>query len=578
MLTELRIQNFAIIDKLDLKFGSGLIILTGETGAGKSIILDAVTMLIGGRAETAVIRAEAEHALVEGLFSLKGPEKEALHEILKREELLDDENYVTLTREVRREGRSVARVNGRTVNVSLLKELGALLVDIHGQSEHLSLLDTHAHLGLLDRYADVDSALREYRQNYHKLLAVRHELKELRQAQADAERRIEFLTYQAEEIEAARLKPGEDNELKVERDKLANAESLAEYAQQALTALDEGTPESPAASDLVGQAAQAMMGLVKIDPTHSELSGQATGLEETLAELVRGLRDYLEEIEFNPKRLEEVEERLNLIYSLSRKYGSSIEKIIASGEDARAQLENISHATERIEELETEETALLKKLAEQGGVLSKKRQEAASNLGKGIEIELNDLRMAEAKFSVDFQTKAAPDGIPIEDGKRLAFDHNGYDRVEFLVAPNPGEGLKPLAKIASGGETSRLMLALKNVLARADEIPSLIFDEIDQGIGGRVGVVVGHKLWILARNHQVFCVTHLPQLAAFGDQHYQVQKLLKNNRTLTRVEKLAGESRLLELAQMLGQVGEGTLQSAHEILQTAQDMSKAQPA
>ena len=576
MLTELRIQNFAIIAKLDLKFGVGLIILTGETGAGKSIILDAVTLLIGGRAETTVVRTEAEYALVEGVFSLKGPEKEALHEILKREELLDDENYLTLTREVRREGRSIARVNGRTVNVSLLKELGALLVDIHGQSEHLSLLDTRAHLGLLDRYADVGAALSEYRQSYHKLLAVRRELKELRQSQADAERRIEFLTYQAEEIEAARLKPGEDSELKIKRDKLANAESLAEYAQQALTALDEGTPESPAASDLVGQAAQAMLGLAKIDPTHSELSEQATGLEETLAELVRGLRDYLEEIEFNPKRLEEVEERLNLIYSLMRKYGGSIEKVIASGEDARAQLENISHATERIEELETEEATLLKKLAEEGGALSQKRQGAAAALGKGIETELNDLRMAEAKFSVDFQTKADPDGIPVEDGKRLAFDHNGYDRVEFLVAPNPGEGLKPLAKIASGGETSRLMLALKNVLARADEIPSLIFDEIDQGIGGRVGVIVGHKLWNLARNHQVFCVTHLPQLAAFGDQHYQVQKLLKNNRTLTRVEKLAGESRLLELAQMLGQVGEGTLQSAHEILQTAQEMSKVQ--
>jgi DNA repair protein RecN (Recombination protein N) len=578
MLTELRIQNFAIIDKLELKFGPGLIILTGETGAGKSIILDAVTMLIGGRAETTVIRAEAEHALVEGLFSLKGPEKEALHEILKREELLDDEGYVTLTREVRREGRSIARVNGRTVNVSLLKELGALLVDIHGQSEHLSLLDTRAHLGLLDRYADVSTALSEYRQSYYKLLAVRRELKELRQAQADAERRIEFLTYQAEEIEAARLKPGEDNELKIERDKLANAESLAEYAQGALTALDEGTPESPAASDLVGQAAQAMLGLAKIDATRSELSEQATNLEEMLAELVRGLRNYLEEIEFNPKRLEEVEERLNLIYGLTRKYGGSIEKVIASGEDARAQLENISQATERTGELEAEEAALLKKLAEQSGLLSQKRQEAAADLGKGIETELNDLRMAEAKFSVDFQTKDDPDGIPIEGGKRLAFDHNGYDRVEFLVAPNPGEGLKPLAKIASGGETSRLMLALKNVLARADEIPSLIFDEIDQGIGGRVGVIVGHKLWNLARNHQVFCVTHLPQLAAFGDQHYQVQKLLKDNRTLTRVEKLAGESRLLELAQMLGQVGEGTLQSAHEILQTAQEMSKVQTA
>ena len=203
MLTELRIQNFAIIDKLELEFDSGLIILTGETGAGKSIILDAVTMLIGGRADTTAIRAEAETAFVEGVFSLKGPEKDAAHEILKREELLDDENYVTLTREVRREGRSVARVNGRTVNVSLLKELGALLVDIHGQSEHLSLLDTHAHLGLLDRYADVGCALKEYRDSYHKLLAVRHELKELRQAQIDAERRIEFLTYQAEEIEAA---------------------------------------------------------------------------------------------------------------------------------------------------------------------------------------------------------------------------------------------------------------------------------------------------------------------------------------------------------------------------------------
>ncbi len=574
MLTELRIQNFAIIDQLDLKFGPGLIILTGETGAGKSIILDAVTMLIGGRAETTAIRAEAEHAFVEGVFSLEGPEKEALHEILKREELLDDENYLTLSREVRREGRSIARVNGRTVNVSLLKELGAHLVDIHGQSEHLSLLDTRAHLGLLDRFADVGPALSDYRQSYHQLQGVRRELKELRQAQADAERRIDFLTYQAEEIEAAHLKPGEDVELKQERDRLANAESLAEYAQSALTALEEGTAESPAASDLVGQAAQAMMGLAKIDPGHAELSEQATGLEESLADLARSLRDYLEEIEFNPKRLEVVEERLDLIFSLSRKYGGSIEKVVAYGADARAQLENISHATERMEELEAEETALLQKLADKGGVLSQKRQGAAVSLGKGIETELDDLRMASAQFAVDFQTRPATDGIPVGEANRVTFDQNGYDRIEFLVAPNPGEGLKPLAKIASGGETSRLMLALKNVLARADEIPSLIFDEIDQGIGGRVGLIVGQKLWHLARNHQVFCVTHLPQLAAFGDQHFQVQKLVQENRTLTRVEPLTGESRLVELAQMLGQVGEATMQSAQEILQTAQDMTK----
>jgi DNA repair protein RecN (Recombination protein N) len=572
MLTEIRIQNFAIIDKLELKFGSGLIILTGETGAGKSIILDAVTLLIGGRAETTVVRSDSEMAFVEGLFSLQGPEKEAVHEILKREELLDDENYLTLTREVRREGRSVARVNGRTVNVSLLKELGAHLVDIHGQSEHLSLLDVHAHLGLLDRYADVGAALKEYRGSYHKLLRVRHELKKLLKEQEEAERRIDFLTYQAEEIEAANLKPGEDEELKQERDRLANAEALAEYVQQAIAALDDGTLESPAASDLVGQAAQAMMKLAKIDSDHAELSEQATALEEMLSELVLSLRDYLEEIEYNPKRLEVVEERLDLIFSLTRKYGGSIEKVIASGTDASQQLENISLASERMGELEAEEKTLLKKLAEMGGVLSEKRHGAAAELGKAIEIELDDLRMAEAQFAVDFKTKDDPHGIPLENSTHLAFDHNGYDLVEFLVAPNPGEGLKPLVKIASGGETSRLMLALKNVLASADEVPSLIFDEIDQGIGGRVGLVVGQKLWSLARKHQVFCVTHLPQLAAFGDEHYQVQKLIQDKRTLTRAEPLGDEARLLELAQMLGQVGEATLQSAHEIFQTAQDL------
>jgi DNA repair protein RecN (Recombination protein N) len=572
MLSELRIQNFAIIDQLELRPGPGLIILTGETGAGKSIILDAVLMLIGGRAETAAIRAEADSAFVEGVFDLTGPEKEPIHAILKREDLLDDEQYVTLTREVRREGRSVARVNGRTVNVSLLKELGAFLVDIHGQSEHLSLLDTRAHLGLLDRFANIAADLGAYRKSYHALLDLRRELDELRQAQVDAERRTEFLTYQAEEIEAAKLKPNEEPGLREERDRLANAESLAEYARQAMALLDEGTPEAPAAGDLVGQAAQAMTKLANIDPSRQALSEGAVVLEESLADLVRGLRDYLEEIEFNPKRLEEVEERLNLIHNLMRKYGGSIENVIAHGEDARKQLETINHATEKITELEEQEKTLLTELAEQGGGLSEKRVQAAAELSQGIENELDDLRMAAAKFSIKFQTKTDPQGIPTAEEKRLAFDQNGYDLVEFMVAPNPGEGMKPLVKIASGGETSRLMLALKNVLARADEIPSLIFDEIDQGIGGRVGLVVGQKLWQLARNHQVFCVTHLPQLAVFGDQHFQVQKLVKEKRTLTRVEPLTGEPRLLELAQMLGEVSEGTLRSAHEIMQTAVEM------
>jgi len=574
MLTELHIQNFAIIDKLDLRFGSGLIILTGETGAGKSIILDAVVMLIGGKADTTFVRTESEAAFVEGVFQLRGPEKEAVHEILKREELLDDPNYVVLMREVRREGRNVARVNGRTVNVSLLKELGSILVDIHGQAEHLSLLDSRAHLGLLDRYAEVDRPLSDYRQTYHTLLNLRRELTDLLKAQADAERRIDMLTYQVEEVEAARLKPGEDEELKQERDRLANAESLAQNAQEALTILDEGSPEMPAATDLVGQAAQALAALAKIDSAQSELANQAEVLLETVSDIVHSLRDYLEEIEFNPKRLDEVEERLDLIHSLKRKYGGSIPAVIAYGQDARKQLETITGAAERIEELEMQEAKLLNQLAKQGGLLSEKRKSAAVKMAHGIEAELNDLKMSAARFSTDFQTKPDLNGIPLQDGARVAFDHSGFDRVEFLIAPNPGEGLKPLAKIASGGETSRLMLGLKNVLARADEVPSLIFDEIDQGIGGRVGLTVGYKLWNLSRLHQVFCVTHLPQLAAFGDEHYQVQKLIQEKRTLTRVERLDGEPRLLELSQMLGEVGEGTLRSAHELMQAARQMSK----
>src|SRR5689334_4921636 len=363
MLTELHIQNFAIIDKLDLRFGSGLIILTGETGAGKSIILDAVVMLIGGKADTTFVRTDSDAAFVEGVFHLNGPEKAPVHEILKREDLMDDPNYVVLMREVRKEGRSVARVNGRTVNVALLKELGALLIDIHGQAEHLSLLDPRAHLGLLDRFAEVTKPLGDYRQTYHEPLNLRRELNDLRKAQADADRRIEVLTFQAEEIEAAKLKAGEDDELRKERDRLANAEALAQNAQEALAVLEEGSPETPAATDLVGQAAQALAALAKIDEGQTELANQAELMLDMMSDIVHGLRGYLEEIEFNPKRLDEVEERLDLVHSLVRKYGGNIPSVIAYGQDARKQLETITGAADRINQLELQEAKLLEKLA-----------------------------------------------------------------------------------------------------------------------------------------------------------------------------------------------------------------------
>lgn len=573
MLTELRIENFAIIDKLELSFGPGLIILTGETGAGKSIILDAVEVLVGGRADTSMVRTNAQRAVVEGTFRLTGNERKPIHKMLKAEDLLDDENYLTLSREIKAEGRSIARVNGRTVKVGMLKALGNYLIDIHGQSEHLSLLDTRAHLGLLDRYANVEPALNAYRTTYKKLTALRTELKELRRLQEDAERRVELLSYQAEEIEAVKPVPGEDETLKEERDRLANAEALAFQAQEALSALDEGTPESAAVTDTFGEASQHLAALVKIDASQAELSERAELLLENLTDLSRDLRTYLENIEFSPSRLEDVEERLALIQSLKRKYGGSIEAVLAFGADALTQLENISTASERMDELESGEKVLLRQLAEEGVKLSNLRKVASQKMSEGIVAELADLRMAAAKFAVDFRTLPDDAGLPL-NGERVAFNETGFDQVEFMLAPNPGEGLKPLVKVASGGETSRMMLALKNILARADEVPSLIFDEIDQGIGGRIGMIVGEKLWQLGRQHQVFCVTHLPQLAAFGDLHLQVQKLLKNGRTLTHVEPLEKEARLLELAKMLGDVGEGTVRSAHEILQTAQKITK----
>lgn len=574
MLTELRITHFAIIDHLELRFDSGLITFTGETGAGKSIIIDAIEALLGGRIDSTWVRAESDRAIVEGDFYIPPAVRPSVHEILVREELFDDPEHLTLTREIRLQGRSLARINGRTANVSLLRELGEYLVDVHGQSEHLSLLRVREHLRLLDGYAGVDEPFAAYRTTYNALRKVQTDLHTLRAAERDAARRAEFLTFQIEEITAARLKPDEEEELKQERTRLANAESLASLAQQSLFLIDEGDPESPAITDHLGQVVQALSQLGRTDPTQNGLSERVTGIFESLTDLAHDLRHYLESIEFNPRRLEQVEERLDLIHNLKRKYGPNIPAILEFAAKASAQLDDITHAEERIAELEAQQAVLLTELGKRGQTLTAARRKAAQQMGRAIETELNDLRMAGARFEVDFQLAQDPNGVTLDDGSKVAFGPQGLETVQFLIAPNPGEGLKPLAKIASGGETSRLMLALKNVLAKADHTPTLIFDEIDQGIGGRVGTVVGQKLWQLGQQHQVLCITHLPQLAAFGQQHYRVQKAVNAGRTSTVVEPLEGQKRLTELALMMGDVSEGTLRSALEIIQGAQMMMK----
>jgi DNA repair protein RecN (Recombination protein N) len=571
MLTELHIQNFAIIQELHLDFNSGLVIFTGETGAGKSIIMDALEAVLGGRAEVTTIRSGVDRAQVEATFYLDPAVREQILALLEPDDLLDDPEYIVLGREIRRAGRNTARINGRTVTASLQREVGEYLVDIHGQTEHLSLLRVRNHLHLLDSFAETNPLLSQYQEGYTQLQQVRKDLQHLRAMEQDAARRVDMLTFQIQEIEAAQLKPNEEASLRQDRVRLANAENLAKHSQQALMLLEQGSPEIGGVNDLLGEVLDALHNLARIDASTKPFYERVESSLTVLQDLALDLQNYAENIEFNPRLLDRVEERIDLINNLKRKYGDSIEEILAFAQQARQDLDAITHSEERLAELEEQETHLLKTLAEHAQALSQRRRETAGDLGRWVENELQDLQMSKARFQVAINFRLDEEGLPLADGRRVAFDAHGYDRVEFLVETNPGEGFKSLVKIASGGETSRLMLALKNVLAKADRIPTLVFDEIDQGIGGRVGMVVGEKLWNLSRQHQVMCITHLPQLAAYGDQHYRVTKELQEGRTHVEVIPLTAADRRDELALMLGPVGEATKHSADEILQLVRD-------
>jgi len=564
VLAELRIQNFAIIQELTLTFSNGLVVLTGETGAGKSIILDALNAVLGGRVDVNDIRRDSDKAVIEASFALDAPTAAGVRALLEPEGLWEEDGTLSLSREIRAGGRSVARVNGRSVSLSLQSELGSLLADIHGQSEHLSLLKVRRHLELLDRFAHHEDALSEYTRLYRQWLAYRSELEELLNLQQYAKDRTDMLKYQIQEIESARLKADEENALRQERTLLANAETLHSLSRQALSALDEGADALPV-TDLLGEAQHALNELARIDPQMSAMSERAAQALNTVSEIAYELRGYLENIEFNPARLDQIEERLNTLNFLKRKYGGSVESVKAYLQKAKDELSKVETVEDQISEVEQKISRIKQELAVLAARLSAERRSAAQKLENGVETQLQSLQMKNARFQVSFSALMDPEGLEV-DGQRLAFDAAGVDRVEFLIETNPGEGLKPLVKTASGGETSRLMLALKHVLAEADQIPTLVFDEIDQGIGGRVGVIVGQMLWQLGRKHQVMCVTHLPQLAAYGDQHLRVSKHETDGRTLTQVSELEAGAREQELAGMIGSVSAGTLQSARDLL------------
>jgi DNA repair protein RecN (Recombination protein N) len=572
MLEELHIANFAIIEKLELTLAQGLNVMTGETGAGKSIVVDAVELLLGGKTDPTMVRTGADKAVIEGTFVLSEETRPLAYPMLEREELLDlnAPDVIVLTREVRKNGRSSARVNGVTVNLTVLNEIAGYLVDIHGQSEHLSLLKPREHINLLDRYAGLGAERETLAGMVTKLNAVRREVRSLEADHDELERRADRLRREVEEIEAANFQPGEDDDLRAERNRLANSEQLATLTAEASMLLngdDEG--DTLAAVDQLQQVSVILDKLAAIDEDLNDDAELAETLADQAAELALTLRSYAESVEYDPQRLDNIEERLELINGLRRRYGVTIEHVIEHAARARVELAAIDNSDERLEELREEEEKLLREIGAACERVSAARVAAGEQLAAQIEAELKDLRMAAAKFTVQIAQADDPGGAYVGK-RRLHFNETGADDVAFMMTANPGEPLMPLAKVASGGETARIMLALKRALTLADPTDTLIFDEIDQGIGGRLGSVVGEKLWRLSSKHQVMVVTHLAQLAGYADAHFRVEKRLINERTSTHIHRLdAEDARAHELAAMLGTLGESGEQTARDLLAAA---------
>lgn len=559
MLREIAIRNFAIIRDLRLSFGPGMSALTGETGAGKSIIIDALGAVLGARVSADLVREGASSAWVEAVFDVDArSERDDWRALLDSTGVEPEEGSLILSRDIGANGRSAARINGRSVTASTLGQFGQMLVDIHGQSEHLSLLRPAQHVELLDRYAGtleqrekVAGLVRDYQET-------RRQIERIVSDERERARRIDLLRFQAEEIAAAVLRPDEEEELERERQVLGNAERLARLALEAYSLIEGGDtsgPEpTPGALDSLRLAVDRIDELARIDPSREGLVAQLRETQYLLEDCAQSVRGYAETVEADPKRLAEIEDRLALIKQLERKYGATLAEVITYGDEVSRELYELETSEQRADELREQADALLQRIAAEAEDLSCQRRAAAGDLERQVEQAIAELNMGRARFVVEIGEQPPSGSARLrltEPEREIGFDQTGIDRVEFLIAPNAGESPRPLARIASGGETARLMLALKSILSEADATPTLIFDEIDVGVGGRSGQPVGEKLWSLGREHQVLVISHLPQIAAFAEVHYRITKSEQGGRTETQVDQLSDEQRLDELAAML---------------------------
>ncbi|CAG7642129.1 DNA repair protein RecN [Paenibacillus allorhizosphaerae] len=560
MLQELSIRHLAVIEQVELHCKNGFHVLTGETGAGKSIIIDALGLIAGGRSSSDLVRYGSDKATIEASFQVGSDHP--VWTILSRLGIEGDaEEHLIIRREITAQGKSASRINGQMINLAMLKEVGECLVNIHGQHEHQSLFKVEEHVRWLDLFGDaqIGPVKKAYQAAYDEYQSIRKQVRELQETSKQALQMMDLYRFQVEEIRSAKLKPGEDEQLTEERRKLSSAEKLFQNAADAYDLLYGGSK----GLDAIGRAAQKLQDIAAIDPAKLQpLAEQVQNAFYQLEDAAYQMRDYRDEIEFNPARLDFIEQRLDLISSLRRKYGENVADILAHVEKIEQELDLIENKDEKLQQLQQQEEAAIRELHQRAKKLTDQRRLVAERLASEIVTELRELHMERTQFKVQM------DALDVHKMSR-----DGADQVEFLISANPGEPMRSLSRIASGGEISRVMLALKSIFARVDRIPVLVFDEVDTGVSGRAAQAIAEKMSKLSRGCQVFSITHLPQVACMADVHYRIHKMTDGERTYTNIDDLSDGERIHELARMLGgvEVTDKTLQHAQEMITLAND-------
>jgi len=577
MLKTLLVHNLATIENIELEFGSGFIVLTGETGAGKSIIIDALNFLLGARGDVQMIRSGTENMVVEGVFEINPVIHAKFENYFPTTELNDFGIEITLSRQLSNMNKNICRLNGNIVPLKVLFNLGRILVDIHGQGQYVSLNQSQFHINILDRYADLNNLTSNFTRLVNELKEKRSQLRNIQSEKIDQIRKKEFLEYQISEISKAQLVKGEELLLEQQILIMSNSQKIQNILQGSIQQLFGDDIES--VKDKLANVYESLKQIESLDPIIEKLTQASESIMYEIQDLAKDLRDYSETIDFDSNKLEEFHGRIDQINQLKRKYGNTIDEIINYELASVAALDQIKSSDKQIDDLTLSVNKLLEDSGDLAERLSKDRHEASNGLLEMIHKELAELSMPNTRLAVSFQHRPSIDGLPVSlNGNQkqlLDFDNTGVEKIEFLVATNPGEDMKTLAKVVSGGEISRLMLAIKVILSDAVEVPTLIFDEIDIGIGGRIGSVIGEKLWQLGNKYQIICVTHLPQIASFADQHILIGKTLSKDKTFSWASILQGQSRIEELSHMLGFTDTALLKPAEDIVEETNKIKKA---